>query len=619
MARSFFDATKGEGPASTAKQRQLAYQIGLGQTPRNFGEGLSAVGRALIARQMLDEAKATDVAGRESAAAQWAALFGGGGDALGGAASSMPQEAAVQPNMTVAPDMMVPTTPEQVAPAPSPAPVQSMDPILDTEIERAAQRHGVNPNLLRTIAQLESGGDTSAQNPNSSASGPFQFIDSTAQQYGVINPFDPEMASDAAARLTRDNARVLAQQLGREPTEAELYLAHQQGATGAANLLANPEARAVDIVGPEAVRLNGGNENMTAGQFAEMWMQRAGLGQPQPMDVVTQALANREMQQRAPQQTSSMPTTAPLSPIANGIFGGAPGASIEQLATLAANPYLSDGQRTVLNAMLQQQIQAQDPMRRLQMRKLEQDLTTPKRDPESERRIEALMRRGQSREQAENTVYGFEQVITDPTLQAPVIVDRTTGQGRPVDVMRPQAGGVPGEQPAATGQPTRTLYGQTDVATGAVPTAQDLWNRIGPQVGLPGFEGVSEARQQFNLANRELIRALSVNPRFPVGEMQAIEREINLSPSAFDSPESMRERMRAVDSDLRRRIENERRVANDPGMPSEQRRNALAAISNMQNYLSVLGVPQDQEGMEDSQNGDGWMEIAPGVRIRERR
>jgi len=144
-----------------------------------------------------------------------------------------------------------------------------------TAIDAAASRYGVDPTALSVIAQLESGGNPAAQNPNSSAGGLFQFIDSTAQQYGLTDKFDPYASADAGARLARDNASSLRRAIGREPTVGELYLAHQQGAGGASKLLANPNKRAVDIVGRDAVILNGGNENMSAQDFANLWINKA--------------------------------------------------------------------------------------------------------------------------------------------------------------------------------------------------------------------------------------------------------------------------------------------------------------------------------------------------------
>ena len=136
----------------------------------------------------------------------------------------------------------------------------------------AAQRYGVSPDYLARTAQIESGGKASASNP-SGASGLFQFMPKTAKEYGV-NPLDPVSSTDGAARLAADNQVSLRKSLGRDPTDAELYLAHQQGAEGAAKLLENPNAKASSVVGMKSVIQNGGRPDMTAGQFAQMWTDR---------------------------------------------------------------------------------------------------------------------------------------------------------------------------------------------------------------------------------------------------------------------------------------------------------------------------------------------------------
>jgi hypothetical protein len=142
----------------------------------------------------------------------------------------------------------------------------------------AAMRNAVDPENLLEVARIESRYDPGAKNPNSSAGGLFQFIDGTARDYGLADRYDPAQASDAAARLMRDNAAYLRRRLGRDASAGELYLAHQQGAGGASKLLANLDARAVDIVGADAVRLNGGSADMTAGQFASIWTSKVRVG-----------------------------------------------------------------------------------------------------------------------------------------------------------------------------------------------------------------------------------------------------------------------------------------------------------------------------------------------------
>lgn len=143
-------------------------------------------------------------------------------------------------------------------------------------IAKAAARHGQSAKVLTGIAQVESKLDPKAQNDKSSAGGLFQFVDGTAAQYSLADRFDPVAASDAAARLLRDNHSYLAGKLKRAPTAGELYLAHQQGAAGAVALLSQPEKRAIDVVGRKKVLDNGGDETMTAGTFARLWTAKLG-------------------------------------------------------------------------------------------------------------------------------------------------------------------------------------------------------------------------------------------------------------------------------------------------------------------------------------------------------
>lgn len=123
--------------------------------------------------------------------------------------------------------------------------------------------------IARTV-QIESSGD-----PNAGAGGAHvglgQFSVATALQAGVANRNDPEQSVRGIATLSVQNAPALRKVLGRDPTDAELYLAHQQGAAGAAKLLANPDARAGDLVGVLAIGQNGGNPDAPAHAFTSLW------------------------------------------------------------------------------------------------------------------------------------------------------------------------------------------------------------------------------------------------------------------------------------------------------------------------------------------------------------
>ena len=156
---------------------------------------------------------------------------------------------------------------------------------------QAAQRYGVPVEDLQRTAQVESSLNPRAQNPKSSAGGLFQFVDKTWGQYGNgQDRFDPAASADAAARLMRDNRAAFAKRFGREPTGAEVYLMHQQGQNGALRLLEQPDLPAINLVGADAIRLNGGHPGMTARDFANLWMSKFG-GAPK-----TQAVVNPPVQ-----------------------------------------------------------------------------------------------------------------------------------------------------------------------------------------------------------------------------------------------------------------------------------------------------------------------------------
>lgn len=69
-------------PEAIEKKRRIADQLamaGLGRAPKDVGEGLNAIGQALIARSMMDEITGAETSGRKSAADAFSSLFGGSG------------------------------------------------------------------------------------------------------------------------------------------------------------------------------------------------------------------------------------------------------------------------------------------------------------------------------------------------------------------------------------------------------------------------------------------------------------------------------------------------------------------------------------------------------------
>ena len=126
-------------------------------------------------------------------------------------------------------------------------------------IREAAVSHDLDPDDFLRMAEIESGLDPYAYHPVSRASGLFQFLPATARQYKLDNVFDARANANAAAALCLDNRRALRKRLGRNPSPGEMYLAHQQGATGATKLLTQPDRPATEVVGYGAVTRNGGS------------------------------------------------------------------------------------------------------------------------------------------------------------------------------------------------------------------------------------------------------------------------------------------------------------------------------------------------------------------------
>lgn len=132
-------------------------------------------------------------------------------------------------------------------------------------IRRAADATGVNFSLLVETARRESALNPNAQASTSSASGLFQFIESTwldmVRRHGAEHGLgaeasalhnganaqtrrdilalrsDPEISARMAGELTRENATTLQARLGRAPNAGELYAAHVMGPGGALRLI----------------------------------------------------------------------------------------------------------------------------------------------------------------------------------------------------------------------------------------------------------------------------------------------------------------------------------------------------------------------------------------------
>lgn len=118
------------------------------------------------------------------------------------------------------------------------------------QIER---ENGLPEGSLDAFAEVESGSGRNLRSSKSSARGPFQFTKETAKRFNLSNPNDPIASAIATAQYMKQNGELFRKQFGRDPTGEDYYLMHQQGEGGGPKLLQNPGARAVDVVGLQAV------------------------------------------------------------------------------------------------------------------------------------------------------------------------------------------------------------------------------------------------------------------------------------------------------------------------------------------------------------------------------
>ncbi|MNM37894.1 Murein hydrolase activator NlpD precursor [compost metagenome] len=170
-------------------------------------------------------------------------------------------------------------------------------------IEKQAERSGIPREDFLRFAYIETGGNFNpdANNTKSGAKGLFQFVPTTAKEFGLTgHEFDPAANTRAAADLyerNRDQIVDRSEKTGRpflsgsaEPNGMDMYLAHQQGGGGYAsiqsaiatgefsrddtrkNLVNNISSRDFErVTGQPYESISGMNDRDLASSFTQYW------------------------------------------------------------------------------------------------------------------------------------------------------------------------------------------------------------------------------------------------------------------------------------------------------------------------------------------------------------
>lgn len=171
--------------------------------------------------------------------------------------------------------------------------------------DRLAAENNLDPTVLYAMANIESGFDAKTGNTNYGG----LFAINKKQHAGKWT--DPEYNTREAIKLYRQNERTWQKRFGNDDqfTPGKAYLLHQQGAGGGTALYANRNTNksAAEVLAPfykgaaaktkmspedyvrkYVIKSNGANPNISARDFANMWMNRA--------DALQNAYAGRDWQ-----------------------------------------------------------------------------------------------------------------------------------------------------------------------------------------------------------------------------------------------------------------------------------------------------------------------------------
>ena len=236
----------------------------------------------------------------------------------------------------------------------------------------------------------------------------------------------------------------------------------------------------------------------------------------------------------------------------------------------------------------------------------------------AEEKIARLESIGLTPEQAIGVADGSIKMDQDPSggvIRLTDIGKALRGEDDAVIELNIQPAG--GEVPFPSIPQEQSLFSQRGEATGPTNIIQNSLSKISGAIGGPIDERTVAATQYFAAAENTVIRAFSLNKRYPITEQNRIKANIGIAPKFFDSEELMGIRMKSIDSFLEQEQKMAEYFAAQPGASRDQRTADRATANGIIQFREQLKVPSGGDSSNEAPSGVDptvWQAMTPEER-----
>lgn len=413
MVGFIFGGDTKETPETLKRKREIAAALlGQSRAPKNVGEGLQAIGDALIYRSIASDADKGEAAGRKSAESAFSSLFGGGA-----ASADAPSPTAGIPAGSALDISLNKTASPVFANDGTELGAYLSDPERRSTLPAGMRNN--NPGNIKFVGQKVPGivgpsentdqGDPQAVfdtpesgmramygllgkkyaggklTPNQMIAGNMGWTPGNFEaaknvaRYAGIGPDDDIGFSDPAKAAKFMRGLILQEHGNRGTLYPESLIASVVGAQQPQQPQQPVEvASAQPMTASDAIASQAPKVPSVQTGYVDPQVTTASRGPVQALTAPPQAapqlppatnVASAPPVAAVPQQVAQ---AAPQQTPAQALAGGGP--SMQQLIQASQNEFLSDGQRSVVNALLKQKMEEADPLRQLQIQQAQMEL-----------------------------------------------------------------------------------------------------------------------------------------------------------------------------------------------------------------------------------------------------